>query len=150
MTELRPCPICGRIPKIKKKYPMVRNNYSTGYHESYAYVICIIECKALFGKPHIRIEESGGDFEKVQRRAIDRWNVRVAEKSPHYPIDITKMDCCDFCFDEKMKCKRKTVNYAQYQYKLSHKTLRICREHLFEIYEGLIAHYEKEGEDSCF
>ena len=54
-------------------------------------------------------------------------------------IDITKMNCCDFCFDEAYKCKRskRDINHRDWQFKMNHKVLNVCREHMNELYECL-------------
>ena len=54
-------------------------------------------------------------------------------------IDVLKMDCCDFCFDEKHYCKResKNVKAGKWQFKMAHKTLKVCDEHMNELLDCL-------------
>lgn len=54
-------------------------------------------------------------------------------------IDLTKMDVCDFCFDESQRCKRnpEDVNRHNWTFSMSHKTLRVCNEHMNELLECL-------------
>ena len=52
-------------------------------------------------------------------------------------IDITKMWCCDFCYDEykKGEIEHLEMNSYDWQFKLYHKTLRVCNKHLVEMYK---------------
>lgn len=62
-------------------------------------------------------------------------------------IDITKMDVCDFCFDEKHNHQRRPEDVNQYvwTFKMYHKTLRVCNEHMNELLECL-KNLKKKGE----
>ena len=54
-------------------------------------------------------------------------------------IDLTKMDVCDFCFDESCRWKRKpeNVNKVNWTFNMNHKSVRVCNEHMNELLECL-------------
>ena len=54
-------------------------------------------------------------------------------------IDITRMDICDFCSDEKHKHLRdsQNVNNWVWSFDMWHKTLRLCTEHMNELRDYL-------------
>lgn len=55
------------------------------------------------------------------------------------PIDLSKMDVCDFCFDEKYKQQRKSADVNKYiwTFNMNQKTLRVCNEHMNELLDCL-------------
>ena len=65
MEELRPCPICGRFPKIKRDY---------GYERSGFGAWCTIQCKPLFRKSHLKVEEGKSTWDRALEYAMRRWN----------------------------------------------------------------------------
>lgn len=65
-TKLKPCPVCGRYPKIKRDY---------GYEQSGFGAWCTIQCKPFLRKPHLKVEEGKRDVRNA--RSMERlWNVR--------------------------------------------------------------------------
>lgn len=63
MTELKPCPFCGRNPKVKLRY------YPTGAE-------CIIECRRILCKPHLRVIRVCALEKRAEMEAIEAWNRR--------------------------------------------------------------------------
>jgi hypothetical protein len=61
---LKPCPECGRKPKVKLLY------YPTGAE-------CIIECRRLFCNSHRQVIICCASVENAERRAIEAWNRRA-------------------------------------------------------------------------
>lgn len=52
------CPVCGRIPKTKRK----------------AFGKTVIQCKSLLGKTHMRVEVNSFGFFGQRSKAIQAWN----------------------------------------------------------------------------
>lgn len=65
--ELKPCPICGKQPKIKRDY---------GYEASGYGAWCTIKCGHIF-KTHLKIEEGKASWERALYYASLRWNETV-------------------------------------------------------------------------
>ena len=63
--ELKPCPICGKHPKIIRDY---------GYESSFLGAWCIIQCKPFLRKPHLKVEEGKAKWERALKYAIEAWN----------------------------------------------------------------------------
>lgn len=72
MSEIRlkPCPVCGKIPKIKRNYSYEANGYGAW---------CTIQCKPLSRKPHLKIEEGKSMWDRAYKYAIMDWNKMVEE-----------------------------------------------------------------------
>ena len=68
MNELKPCPICGKMPKIKR-------DASSEAHGFGAW--CTIQCKPLFRKPHLVIVEGKASWERALTFGIEHWNEEV-------------------------------------------------------------------------
>lgn len=68
--KLNPCPICGKIPKVKRDY---------GYEASCFGAWCTIQCKTFFRKPHLKIENGKSTWERAYKYAIEDWNEMVEE-----------------------------------------------------------------------
>ena len=68
MKELKPCPICGKMPKVKIDYGYEANGFG-GW--------VIIQCKPLLRKSHLKIEEGKSTNKRALEFAIDSWNARV-------------------------------------------------------------------------
>lgn len=68
MDKLKPCPVCGRYPKIKRDY---------GYEQSGFGAWCTIQCKPFLQKPHLKIEEGKSTWERALNYGIEHWNRRV-------------------------------------------------------------------------
>lgn len=66
MAELKPCPFCGRKPKVKMLY------YPTGGE-------CIIECKPIFRKAHKQILRCCANIDRAEKEAIEAWNRRAED-----------------------------------------------------------------------
>ena len=71
MTELKPCPICGKMPKVKRDY---------GYESSGFGAWCIIECKRPFHKLHMKVEQGKSTWERAYKYAVEEWNRKVTDK----------------------------------------------------------------------
>ena len=67
-VELKPCPFCGRYPKIKRDY---------GYEESGFGAWCTILCKPFLRKPHLKVEVGKSTYKRALEYAIDEWNRRA-------------------------------------------------------------------------
>jgi hypothetical protein len=71
MNELRPCPICGRSPKIKRDYSYEASGFGSW---------CTIQCKPLFRKPHLKVEEGKSTWDRALEYAMIRWNTEAEGK----------------------------------------------------------------------
>lgn len=69
-TKIMACPICGKQPRIKRDY---------GYESSGFGAWCTIQCKPIFRKPHLKIEEGKASWDRAFKYAIVHWNEAVAE-----------------------------------------------------------------------
>lgn len=67
---LRPCPICGKMPKIKRDYVYEASGFGAW---------CTIQCKPLFRRPHLKIEEGKSMWDRAYKYAIENWNEMVEE-----------------------------------------------------------------------
>lgn len=63
--KLKPCPVCGKIPKVKRNYAYEASGYGAW---------CTIQCKPLFRKPHLKIEEGKSMWNRAYKHAIEDWN----------------------------------------------------------------------------
>ena len=63
--KLKPCPICGRIPKIKRDYKSEVRGYGAR---------CTIQCKFFLRKPHYKITHSKASWNRALYYAIVDWN----------------------------------------------------------------------------
>lgn len=69
MTEkLNPCPVCGKTPKIKR---------DLSYEFAGFGAWCIIQCKPLLCKPHLKVEEGKSTWNRALMYAINSWNVQT-------------------------------------------------------------------------
>lgn len=68
--ELKPCPVCGRKPQIKRDISYESHGFGAW---------CTIKCKPLF-KTHLIVEEGKSTWERALRYAIDDWNRRVQDE----------------------------------------------------------------------
>lgn len=80
-TILRPCPVCGKQPRVSV-------SYAPGYGGW-----CVIQCKPLLRKPHLKVEEGKALLDSAIRRARVRWN-REAER----------------CSGEEKRCEKNDQN----------------------------------------
>ena len=62
---IKPCPVCGKQPKVKR---------DIGYETSGFGAWCIIQCKPLLGKVHLKIEEGKSTWKRAYQYAVERWN----------------------------------------------------------------------------
>lgn len=67
-VELKPCPICGKRPKVKR-------NYSYEYSGFGAW--CTIQCKPFLRRPLLKVEEGKARWERALKYAIEEWNRRA-------------------------------------------------------------------------
>jgi hypothetical protein len=65
---LKPCPVCGKLPKIKRDY-----NYE---HSAFG-AWCTIQCKPFLRKPHLKIEEGKASWDRALKYGIEHWNRRA-------------------------------------------------------------------------
>lgn len=63
--ELKPCPICGRRPKVKRDY---------AYESAMFGAWCTIICKPFLRKPHRKIESGKASFQRAYEEAVNAWN----------------------------------------------------------------------------
>ena len=63
--RIKPCPVCGKRPKVKR---------DIGYETSGFGAWCIIQCKPLLGKAHLKIEEGKSTWKRAYQYAVERWN----------------------------------------------------------------------------
>lgn len=66
MTELKPCPVCGKMPKIIRDYTYEMNGFGAW---------CIIRCKPLF-KTHMKVEVGKASWNRALSYALEEWNRR--------------------------------------------------------------------------
>lgn len=71
MDKLKPCPFCGKTPKIKR---------DIGYETSGFGAWCTIQCKPFLRKPHLKIEEGKSTWDRALKYGIEHWNRRVEEE----------------------------------------------------------------------
>jgi hypothetical protein len=65
--KLKPCPICGKQPRIIRDYGYEANGFGAW---------CTIKCGGLF-KRHLKIEEGKASWERALYYASLRWNETV-------------------------------------------------------------------------
>lgn len=65
MSELKPCPICGKMPKIHY-YPV-----NVGW----------AECKLIFRKPHLTTDAIFENPSQLTEAIIEEWNREVEKCS---------------------------------------------------------------------
>lgn len=70
MNELKPCPVCGRMPKVKRDLSYEMSGFGAW---------CTIQCKP-FLKVHKKVEEGKSTWERAYQYAIESWNRRDGEK----------------------------------------------------------------------
>ena len=63
--RIKPCPVCGKRPKVKR---------DIGYETSGFGAWCIIQCKPLLRKVHLKIEEGKSTWKRAYQCAVERWN----------------------------------------------------------------------------
>lgn len=68
MKELKPCPKCGRKPKIIRDYGYEINGYGAW---------CTIQCKPFLRKPHMKVESGKALWGRAHKEAVEAWNRRV-------------------------------------------------------------------------
>ena len=67
---IRDSPICGKMPKVKIDYSYEASGFG-GW--------VTIQCKPLFSKHHLKIEEGKSTNKRALEFAIDRWNSKVSD-----------------------------------------------------------------------
>lgn len=69
MSELKPCPVCGKQPKIIRDID----------YETYGFgAWCTIQCKPFLRKPHLKHEEGKSTWDRAFKYAIEAWNKEAA------------------------------------------------------------------------
>ena len=68
MGQLKPCPVCGKKPKVRTGW-----FYETGI---YRYK-CVVECTPFLRRPHLKVEETWYSAEGAENIAVNEWNRRV-------------------------------------------------------------------------
>lgn len=71
LDRIRPCPVCGKMPKVYRDYGYEANGYGAW---------CTIECKPFLRKVHFKIESGKANWYRAVLDAIDRWNKTVEVK----------------------------------------------------------------------
>lgn len=71
LDRIRPCPVCGKMPKVYRDYGYEANGYGAW---------CTIECKPFLRKAHFKIESGKDRWKRAFMDAIDRWNEMVGVK----------------------------------------------------------------------
>ena len=69
--ELKPCPICGKRPKVKRDYAYEGSGFGAW---------CTIQCKSFFRKPHLKVEAGKAQWERALICAVEEWNRRVSNE----------------------------------------------------------------------
>ncbi len=67
MAKLKPCPVCGKMPKIKE----------TSWYDRGAKRLIEIRCKPFFGKVHCEIQWCGTEAWVHMKDAVRCWNGRA-------------------------------------------------------------------------
>lgn len=72
MSEIRlkPCPICGKMPKVKRDYSYEVSGFGAWR---------TIQCKPFLRKSHLKIEEGKSTWDRAYKYAIVHWNEAVEE-----------------------------------------------------------------------
>lgn len=72
MSEVIPlvCPVCGKKPKVIRDYSYEASGYGAW---------CIIQCKPLFRKSHMRVECGKASWEGAYKEATMIWNKECTE-----------------------------------------------------------------------
>lgn len=68
MEKLKPCPVCGKQPKIFRDLGYEANGFGAW---------CTIQCKPFLRKPHLKHEEGKATWDRALKYAIEGWNWRV-------------------------------------------------------------------------
>ena len=66
--KIFPCPICGKMPKIKRDYSYEGIGFGAW---------CTIYCKPFLKKPHLKIEEGKASWKPALHYGIKHWNEEV-------------------------------------------------------------------------
>lgn len=66
--KLKPCPVCGKQPRINRDYGYEVNGYGAW---------CTIQCKSFMRKPHLKVEEGKATWDRAVKYGIERWNRSV-------------------------------------------------------------------------
>ena len=67
MIKLKPCPKCGKMPKIKYQYAGV------------AGTVCIIQCKPFLKEQHFKVAVGQATKDRALKYAIEAWNRRCGD-----------------------------------------------------------------------
>lgn len=67
-VKLKPCPICGKQPKVKRDYGSEGAGFGAW---------CTIQCKPFLRRPHLKVEEGKAQWERALKYAIEEWNRRA-------------------------------------------------------------------------
>lgn len=65
MAELKPCPVCGKMPKVTRDLTYEALGFGAW---------CTIQCKPFLRKPHLKIEEGKARWERALEYAVEHWN----------------------------------------------------------------------------
>ena len=69
--KLKPCPFCGKMPKIKRDYGYEYNGYGAW---------CTILCKPFLRRTHLKIEVGKANWSRALMCAIEAWNRRAKDE----------------------------------------------------------------------
>ena len=70
MDDLKPCPLCGKMPIIKRDY---------GYEGSGFGAWCVIQCAHPF-KARMRVTQGKATWERAYEYAVKEWNRKVEDE----------------------------------------------------------------------
>ena len=68
MSDLKPCPVCGKTPKIYRDISYELSGFGAW---------CTIQCKPILRKPHIMVAVGKASWGRAFAYAIEAWNRRA-------------------------------------------------------------------------
>lgn len=68
MSEMKPCPVCGKEPKVIR---------DIAYEVSWLGTWCTIQCKPFMRRPHLKIQRGASTWERALEFGIEYWNLFV-------------------------------------------------------------------------
>ena len=105
--ELQKCPFCGGEEiQLDKKFN--------------GFLVCCKKCKCNTGTY------------STKEKAISAWNTRTFKSNVHLEhkkIEISKVDCCDVCFEE-YRFSPKKMQQPILKISANGKTIRLCKNHI--------------------
>lgn len=93
------------------------------------------------GNCEIRLLSKGEYKTRDEWYEIFKTEALSLEHSSHKKIDITKVDCCDVCFEE-FRFKQTKIMSPFIYIKANHKTIKLCKHHAKELKRELSLYEE--------